>query len=442
MTVVQTPATVLVLGSGAREHALASRLAEDAGVRRVVVAPGNALIAREHHVRGVLATDAAAVVALARAESADLVVIGPEAPLAAGVADALVAADVPVFGPSADAARIEASKAWCREIASAAGVPMAEGRAFDSSPEAVAFARSLGGRVVVKADGLAAGKGVAMCDDLDEAEGAILDALDRGIFGAAGARVVVEERLEGPEASLIALTDGRALLALPAARDHKRVGEGDTGPNTGGMGAFSPSPDIRDDEVARIAAAFHEPVLRELERRGTPFRGALYAGLMLTADGPRLLEFNARFGDPETQALMPRFAAPLAALLLASATSRLAEVVSELRLDPVACTRPVAAAALVLAAPGYPAAPRTGDAIEGIDDARAAGAHVYGAGVERDASDALVTAGGRVLTVVATGEDVASAADAAHAAADLVRFPGAQRRRDIGRVAVPAGPRA
>jgi phosphoribosylamine--glycine ligase len=403
------------------------------------VAPGNVLIADEHPVRAVVPTDAAAVVELARAESADLVVIGPEAPLATGVSDALVAAGIAVFGPGAEAARIEASKAWCREIAWAAGVPMAEGRAFESSAAAVAFARSLGGHVVVKADGLAGGKGVTVCARADEAEAAIHDALERGIFGAAGRRVIVEERLEGPEASVIALTDGRALLALPAARDHKRLGEGNSGPNTGGMGAFSPSPDVPDEDVTRFADAFHRPVLRELERRGTPFRGALYAGLILTADGARLLEFNARFGDPETQVLMPRLAAPLGALLLAAATGRLDETMSELRLDPVACTRPLAAAALVVAAAGYPGAARKGDAIEGIDVARSTGAHVFGAGVHRDGTGTLVTAGGRVLTVVATGADVAAAADAAHAAADLVRFAGAQQRRDIGRAAVAAG---
>ena len=317
------PTRILIVGGGGREHALAWKLAAEPGVNEVIVAPGSDAIAQEARVRverDVDPLDPAAVVAVARTRSVELVVIGPEAPLAAGVADALIAAGIPVFGPTAAAARIETSKAFCREIAAAAGIPMADGRSFavDEKDAANAFAEGLGdGGVVVKADGLAAGKGVTVCDSPAEAAAAI--AALEGPF-------LVEERLTGPEASLIAICDGRTAVALPLARDHKRLRDRDAGPNTGGMGAFSPLPDLPDSAAEDLLDRFHRPVLQELARRGTPFRGALYAGLMLTADGPRLLEFNARFGDPETQVLVPRLAAPLGPVLLAAARGLLAGV--------------------------------------------------------------------------------------------------------------------
>jgi phosphoribosylamine--glycine ligase len=421
------PTRILIVGSGGREHALAWKLAEEPGVNRVVVAPGSDAIAELARVAcfpDVTALDADGLVALARREAVELAVIGPEAPLAAGVADALVAAGVTVFGPSAAAARIESSKAFCREIAEAAGVPMARGRAFAETDPSSALAYALGlgvdrHGVVVKADGLAAGKGVTVCDSADEAAAAI---------SAQPAAMVVEERLTGREASVIALCDGERAVALPAARDHKRLLDGDRGPNTGGMGAYSPLPDLDDAAVDDIVERFHRPVLRELARRATPFRGALYAGLMLTADGPRLLEFNARFGDPETQVILPRVAAPLGPLLLAAAKGRLAA-------DARVSVLPGAAVGIVLAAAGYPEAPRKGDPIEGLDEARAE-AVIFHSGTRRGSGAGWETNGGRVLTVVARRADVDQARAAAERAADAIRFDGAQRRHDIGAIAV------
>ena len=419
---------VLVIGSGAREHALAWRLAGESQVGRVICAPGNPLMSDVAQMWPDLSLqDHAALVELARTERMDLVVVGPEAPLVAGLADELGAAGIACFGPGAAAAGLEGSKAFAREICAAAGVAMARGRAFDDLPAAVAFADSLGGPVVIKADGLAAGKGVTMCHSLSEAVDALRDALQGERFGAAGHRVVVEEWLEGIEASVIALCDGRRPAVLPAARDHKRLGEADSGPNTGGMGAYSPIPEIDEGTLRSIASTVFEPVLAEMAARGTPFRGALFAGLMLTATGPRVLEFNVRLGDPETQAILPRLAAPLAPLLLASATGELAARASIVEAESGATV------ALTLASAGYPESPRSGDPIQGLDAAREAGALVFGAGVRIGERDGLVTAGGRVLTVVGRGPDVEAAARTAHAAAELVTFEGKVVRRDIGR---------
>jgi phosphoribosylamine--glycine ligase len=429
MTLPIMPTRILIVGSGGREHALAWKLAGEPGVNRVIVAPGSDAIADVERVvcaREVGAVDAEALVALARAEAVELVVIGPEAPLAAGVADALRAAGVPTFGPGAEAARIETSKAFCREIANAADVPMARGRAFAQTDPAAAMAYAIGlgakrGGVVVKADGLAAGKGVTVCETADEAA--------QAISGQPG-DIVVEERLSGPEASVIALCDGRTALALPAARDHKRLLDGDRGPNTGGMGAYSPLPDLPDDAVADLVERFHVPVLAELARRGTPFVGALYAGLMLTADGPRLLEFNARFGDPETQVLLPRLAVALGPLLLAAAHRRLTGQRQRFGGAVLPATRQ-AAVAIVLAAEGYPTRPRTGDVIRGRDEV-APDILVFEAGTRRDVDGTWRTNGGRVLAVVGPGADLAAARQSAETAADTITFDGAQRRHDIG----------
>ncbi len=433
------PTRVLLIGSGGREHALAWKLSVEPGVNTVFVAPGSEAIAEEPRVRrlpDVDPLDGASVVAAARAVAAELVVIGPEAPLAAGVADALRAAGIAVFGPDAAAARIESSKAFCHEVAAAAGVPMARSGTFTSAADASMFARQLeadGHGIVVKADGLAGGKGVTVCEGQDEAMGAIAMAVRAG-------PVVVEERLHGREASLIAVCDGRDALALPIARDHKRLGDGDTGPNTGGMGAYSPVPDLPDAGADELIARFHRPILAELARRGTPFRGALYAGLMLTAEGPVLLECNARFGDPETQAILPRLAAPLGPLLLAAAGARLLDAARPLRLDgPRLPALPVATVAIVLAARGYPDAPRSGDPIDGVERARAAGALVFHGGTTRGDAGEYRTAGGRILTVVGRGPDHVTARAAAEAATDLIAFEGLQRRRDIGADAVPVG---
>jgi phosphoribosylamine--glycine ligase len=424
------PTRILIVGAGGREHALAWKLAAEPGVNEVLVAPGSDGIALEPRVRGepVDPLDGDAVLSVARGFAAELVVIGPEAPLAAGVADVLSAAGFAVFGPSRAAARVESSKAFCREIAEAAGVPMARGRAFAQTDPSAALAYVMGlardGHVVVKADGLAAGKGVTVCGSLDEAAEAI---------SAEPGAVVVEERLVGREASVIALCDGERAVALPIARDHKRLLDGDAGPNTGGMGAVSPVDDLPDEEADAIVDAFHRPVLAELARRGTPFRGALYAGLMLTPDGPRLLEFNARFGDPETQAIVPRLGAPLGPLLLAAARGRLAPATS-------VATRPGATCAIVLASPGYPGTPLAGGVIEGLDDAAHAGVLVFHAATARSEDGHWTAAGGRVVSVVARGDTVEAAARSASEAADRIRWPGVQRRRDIGlgHAAVPA----
>jgi len=433
------PTRILVVGGGGREHALAWKLAVEPGVNEVVVAPGSDAIATEPRVRclrGVDPIDGEAVVAAAWGMAAELVVIGPEAPLAAGVADSLESAGIAVFGPSAAAARIEASKAFCHEIAAAAGVPMARAAAFAQGDAVGArgYARRLAGDgrgVVVKADGLASGKGVTVCGSLDEAERAIEAAAVTG-------GVVVEERLDGREASLIAICDGRDALALPIARDHKRLADGDRGPNTGGMGAYSPLPDLPDAAADDLVDRIHGPILAELARRGSPFRGALYAGLMLTADGPVLLECNARFGDPETQVILPRLAAPIGPLLLAAARGHLLSAARPLRLTSHRLpTLPCATVGIVLAAAGYPEDPRRGDRITGLDAAAADEALVFHAGTTLG-DDGYRTAGGRVLTVVGRGPDLERARAQAERAADAIAFDGVQRRHDIGVDAAPA----
>ena len=431
------PTRILIVGGGGREHALAWKLAAEPGVNAVWALPGSDAIASEPRVRRVAdidPTDGSGIAAFAAAKAIELVVVGPEAPLAAGVVDVLTRAGVAAFGPTADAARIESSKAFCRAIAEAAGVPTAVGRSFPAgaATAAVAYARDLaasGGGVVVKADGLAGGKGVTVCASGDEAEAAIA-----GLDGP----LVVEERLAGREASLIALADGIDALALPLARDHKRLGDGDTGPNTGGMGAYSPLPDLPDATVDDLVERFHRPILAELARRGSPFRGALYAGLMLTSHGPRLLECNARFGDPEAQVLVPRLAAPLGPLLLASAKGRLGDARQALGLSGSQLpTIGGATVGIVLASEGYPGALRTGDRIEGLREAAARGGLVFHAGTTRDPDGEYRTDGGRVLTVVGRVPDLAAAREQAELAADAISWPGLQRRRDIG-AAVPA----
>lgn len=469
MTHAVAPTRILLLGGGGREHALAWKLAAEPGVNEVIVAPGSEGIASEPRVRRVAEVDpldGAAVVALARAVAAELVVIGPEAPLAAGVADALEEAGIPVFGPRAAAARIETSKAFCHEIAAAAGVPMARAASFAELGPALTWARRLHddtGGVVVKADGLMAGKGVTVCETIDEAESAVASlfeghravadravadravddrAVDNRAAGGPSADrqpvVVIEERLRGPEASVIAITDGDEALALPAARDHKRLLDHDRGPNTGGMGAYAPLPDLPDDAVAEIVERVHLPVLAELARRGTPYRGALYAGLMLTERGPVLLEFNARFGDPETQVLLPLTAVAIGPLLRAAALGRLREAAAAARLTGrLLPAVGGAAVGIVVAAGGYPGRPERGQPIEGLDRARSTGALVFHAGTDRDEAGRYRTAGGRVLTVVGRGRDLVAARASAEAAAGEIRFDGHQRRRDIAAV-VPA----
>jgi phosphoribosylamine--glycine ligase len=432
---------ILVVGSGAREHALCWRLSAEPGVERLFAAPGNPLMVDMAEVHAEVAVDDhGTIVALARSVAADLVVVGPEAPLVGGLADRLAEAGIPYFGPSAAAAQLEGSKSYCREVCRAAGVPMADGHVFDDVEAALGYAREMDAPLVVKADGLAAGKGVTICQTLDEVSFHVRSALG-GHFGAAGHRVVIERYLEGREASVIALCDGQRGLVLPAARDHKRLADGEIGPNTGGMGAYSPVEELDQSALEEIYESFHRPVLAEMARRGTLFRGALYAGLMLTADGPFLLEFNVRLGDPETQAILPRLAAgaSLASLLAAAAAGDLADAARAARIDGLVLpAEPGATVGITLAAAGYPDAPRAGDAIHGINAARATGALVFGAGVV-DSAGTVVTGGGRVLTVVGRGPDVESAADAAYSAAGEISFAGRQMRHDIGRRPVAIG---
>ncbi|OGO59083.1 MAG: phosphoribosylamine--glycine ligase [Chloroflexi bacterium RBG_16_72_14] len=427
------PTRVLVVGGGGREHALAWKLAHEPGINEVVVAPGSAGIATEPRVRAVRldAQDPEAVVALARASSVELVVVGPEAPLSVGVADALRAAGIPVLGPDREAARLETSKAFCHQVAAAAGVRMARARAFagGEAGAAIAFVQVLaagGAGAVLKADGLAAGKGVIVTESLEQAVALVPSFLVRRPADVPA--LVIEERLSGREASVIAICDGTRAVALPAARDHKRLCDADRGPNTGGMGAYSPLPDLDDAAVERVLDAVHRPILAEMARRGTPFRGFLYAGLMLTADGPALLEINVRLGDPEAQVILPRVAGTLGPLLLAAARGAIPDG-TPARVPVL----PGAAVGIVLAAKGYPGDPRRGDPIAGIDAARAQGALVFHAGTvgRPDPPGGFGTNGGRVLTVTGRGADLAAARDAAERAADAIAWDGLQRRRDI-----------
>ncbi|HXG25689.1 MAG TPA: phosphoribosylamine--glycine ligase, partial [Candidatus Binatia bacterium] len=382
--------------------------------------------------------DPGSVVGAARAASAELVVIGPEAPLAAGVADALREAGIAVFGPNRAAARIETSKAFCREVAEAAGVRMARGRAFAAGEEAAARAYvaelgAAGTGVVLKQDGLAAGKGVAVYDDA----GLALDSVAAYLRGRGeGPALVVEERLRGREASVIAVCDGREAVALPASRDHKRLCDGDEGPNTGGMGAYSPLPDLPDALVREVLETIHRPILAELARRGAPFIGFLYAGLMLTDDGPALLECNARLGDPEAQAILPRLAVALGPVMAAAARRALAAAPGTA--SGLLPAFPGATVGIVLASEGYPGTPKVGRPITGLEEAAAEGALVFHAGTVARPQGGYGTNGGRVLTVVGRGVDLPAARAAAERAADRIAWDGLQRRRDIAADLPPA----
>ena len=399
---------VCVVGSGGREHALAHVLARTADV---VVTPGNPGIP------GSRATPPEEV-------EADLFVVGPEAPLVDGMADRLRGAGRLVFGPGADGAQLEGSKAWMKDLLAAAGIPTARYGSFADADAALRFLRTLPGPWVVKTDGLAAGKGVLVTGRLDEAADDVRAKLSGESFGDAGRTVVIEEGLTGPELSVLAICDGTRAVPLAPAQDFKRVGNGDTGPNTGGMGAYSPVPFAGDDVVGTVMDRFVEPTLAELRRRGIDYRGVLYAGLMLTPDGPRLLEYNVRFGDPEAQVVLPRLTSDLAELLAAAAAG-------DLRRAPPPAFGADACVTVVLASEGYPGEPRGGDVIEGIEAAEAQGAVVFVAGVRRDGDGRLVTAGGRVLAVTGSGATVGAARRHAYAAAGCVSWPGMHYRTDI-----------
>ena len=416
---------ILVVGSGGREHALAWKISRSPLLRELFAVPGNPGIARIAKPVALNADDVDGIARFARGAQIDLVVVGPEGPLVAGLADRVAKEGIAVFGPSAAAAEIEGSKAFAKDVMQAAGIPTAEYATFSELSAAAAWARARGGRVVVKADGLAAGKGVVVCGDAAEAEAALRAMLVEKAHGAAGAKVVVEERLEGPEASCIAFTDGERVRMLAAAQDHKRIFDGDRGPNTGGMGAFSPTPNVGPELLADIERAVIVPAVREMARRGRPFRGALYAGLMLTAKGPRVLEFNARLGDPETQPILMRMRNDIVPALLAAARGDLSGVALEFDAR--------AAVGVVLAAEGYPGKVASGDAIDGADGPFGDGVEVFHAGTARSPDGRVVTSGGRVLTACALGQGLDDAARRAYEAVSRIRFRGMQYRKDIGK---------
>jgi phosphoribosylamine--glycine ligase len=395
---------ILLLGSGGREHALAWKLVQSPAVSELHAAPGNPGIARLGACHPVAAEDPEAVLGLARSLGADLVVVGPEGPLVAGVGDVLRHAGIAVFGPSAAAARIEGSKTFAKEVMEASGIPTARRLENAVAP------------CVVKADGLAAGKGVVVCRTEDELEAGLETV---AVFGG---DVLFEELLEGPEVSLLAVCDGREAVALPSAQDFKRAFDGDTGPNTGGMGAFAPVPGLDADAIADLVERVHRPVLRELADRDAPFVGLLYAGLMLTADGPKVLEFNCRFGDPETQCVVPLVEGDLAAALHAAASGDVHG--EELK------SATGAAVSVVVAAGRYPASGDRGSPISGVEEAEATGALVFHSGTALH-DGALVTNGGRILSVTGRGETIGAAREAAYAAADLISFDASRRRDDI-----------
>lgn len=415
---------VLVVGNGAREHALAAKLAASPGVDEVLAAPGNAGTARVGRNLPLAATDVRGIVEAARSEGAGLVVVGPEAPLAAGLVDALREAGVPAFGPTLAAARLESSKAFAKDFMKRHGIPTAAYGAFDDAEAAIVFVRERGEPMVVKADGLAAGKGVVVASSVEESVEAIRAIMIGREHGEAGARVVVEELLCGPEISYHVVSDGERYVPLAAAQDHKRLLDGDRGPNTGGMGAYSPPPMVTPALERAILERVVEPTLAGMRSEGAPFSGALFVGLMLVGGEPRVLEYNVRFGDPETEVLVARWDGDVLPLLLGSARGDLRGVTPRWGAPAALC--------VVMASAGYPASSEKGRPIEGIEAASALeGVAVYEAGTAVDGGR-TVTSGGRVLAVTATGADVDEAARRAYAGVARVRFEGAQHRSDIG----------
>lgn len=423
MTETTKTIDILLLGSGGREHALAAKLAESPRCGTLYIAPGNGGTAQVGENVALAEDDPAAVADFAQGAGVGLVVIGPEVPLVAGVADAVRAAGIPCFGPGAAGAQVEGSKRFSKELMARAGIPTAAYGSFTDESSALAYVREQGAPLVVKADGLAAGKGVVVATELAEAERAVRECF-AGAFGASGSTVVIEEMLTGPECSLLAFTDGKTVRPMATSQDHKRALEGDLGPNTGGMGVYSPVPIVTDDELAAMEQIMVDAVA-ELAAEGIDYRGCLYGGFMLTEDGPKVLEFNARFGDPETQVVLPRLENDLVEVMLACA---------EQRLDEIQLTwRDVWAVAVVLTSAGYPGSYEKGKVITGVEDAEAIEqVSVYHAGTAIREDGILVTSGGRVLAVTALGETFEAARDLAYEACEKIDFEGKTLRRDIG----------
>ncbi len=414
---------ILLLGGGGREHALAWKLAQSQSLRKLFAAPGNPGIAECAACVTLAADDHGAVIHFCKQEAIDLVVVGPEAPLVDGLADSLRAEGIAVFGPSRAAAQLEGSKAFTKALCDRAGIPTAAYVRCNGEDAALEALENFDLPVVIKADGLAAGKGVIIALTREDAQQAVADMFAGG-FGAAGQDIVIEAFLEGEEASFFAVTDGKTVVPFGSAQDHKRVGEGDTGPNTGGMGAYSPAPVVTPELTARTMAEIVEPTVAAMAAEGMPYSGILYAGLMLTADGPQLIEYNCRFGDPECQVLMMRYEGDLAALMLATAEGRLAEAETPSFAEDTALT-------VVMAANGYPGSPDKGGVIAGLDRAKAKGTTIFHAGTARD-GDHLVAAGGRVLNVTALGRSVTEAKQRAYDGIDAISFPSGFCRSDIG----------
>ena len=415
---------ILLIGSGGREHALSWKLAQSPRLGKLYAAPGNPGVAEHAQIVALELTDHAAVVTFCEAQRIGLVVVGPEAPLVDGLTDSLRAAGFSVFGPSRVAAQLEGSKGFTKDLCERAGIPTAGYVRAKSLDEARAALTRFGAPVVIKADGLAAGKGVVVAMTMAEADAAVGDMFD-GAFGAAGAEVVVEEFMTGEEASFFALTDGATIVPFGSAQDHKRVGDGDTGPNTGGMGAYSPARVLTPELEAEVLSKIIAPTVKAMADEGMPYSGVLYAGLMLTDAGPKLIEYNARFGDPECQVLMMRLESDLVEVLLACADNKLSSIASPRFSDDVAMT-------VVMAAEGYPGTPKKGGRIDHVPVAEATGARVFHAGTALSGSGVLSASGGRVLNVTARGPSVKAARDRVYAAVDAISFPEGFCRRDIG----------